>query len=479
MGGNLGTRSGPKRPDDDISLPPPSHDSRLWAASCRPVSTLSRFSSDLLFFQPDCRLFCPNGLTCALYRGSDESSRRHNELFIHTSSEAIHAHAATAPPVPVANHPGCAVTLPHVRECHRLDGDAPSAACVPPALHGRHIHVWVHGFRQRYFRVIGVASHLVHQLATSELATSQLAAQAGQAAQSAEGGVQRTQSASPCVLAFLWPCHSRKAAYALARADATRAAAHLRRTLQALAAAGCRVTLVAHSMGSRVALHALLADAYSPPRSLRGGNATAAASAAPAAEEAAVPPPSCAPPSCAPPSCAPPSCAEPSCAEPLCAELVLLGAAVDASCLSPGAEFDRARVRAAKVCALFSAHDEVLKAGFRWGEAVGGGGVASRALGLHGLLGRALPAATTNVDVSGSVGGHNPNSWLASPQVMAAIASSVPGASARPKSAAQHSCEQWSREQSWISMAQPQADFYDDDDQQSSDEDGFSDFCVL
>eukprot|EP00966_Prymnesium_polylepis_P045955 1063626-Prymnesium_polylepis.1 len=57
------------------------------------------------------------------------------------------------------------VSLPHVTRAWALPEEAAgSATTVPDALRGRRVFVWVHGFRQRYFRVIGVASHLAHRL---------------------------------------------------------------------------------------------------------------------------------------------------------------------------------------------------------------------------------------------------------------------------------------------------------------------------
>eukprot|EP00324_Dicrateria_rotunda_P009633 CAMPEP_0206175742 /NCGR_PEP_ID=MMETSP1474-20131121/55918_1 /ASSEMBLY_ACC=CAM_ASM_001110 /TAXON_ID=97495 /ORGANISM="Imantonia sp., Strain RCC918" /LENGTH=107 /DNA_ID=CAMNT_0053586219 /DNA_START=20 /DNA_END=339 /DNA_ORIENTATION=- len=106
--------------------------------------------------------------------------------------------SADAPPTLVVNRPRCVIALPHVPTAWAVtEGNVEALADdIPPMLHGRSIIVWVHGFRQRYFRVIGLASHLAHRLAATP-------ADAGQA---------------PTVLAFLWPCHKKRAAYARARA---------------------------------------------------------------------------------------------------------------------------------------------------------------------------------------------------------------------------------------------------------------------
>ena len=95
--------------------------------------------------------------------------------------------------------------------------------------------LWVHGFRQRYFRVVSVAHHLLKRFRDADAA-----------------------DAGPVVMPFLWPCHEHGLAYALARAEAQRSAPRLAATLAALrrARAG-RVAVVAHSLGCRTALAAL------------------------------------------------------------------------------------------------------------------------------------------------------------------------------------------------------------------------------
>lgn len=332
------------------ALPPPKYNDSLWAASCRPVSSLNEFTPYSLVFKPDCRLFCPNGLDCKLL-----GNQKHADLYIHTTKHAVKQAAASSPPTKVTNQALCPTLtippVPHVPECFAIPAEESAASAtgsphpLPTALHGRQVVVWVHGFRQRYFRVVNVAAHLLHRV---------------------EQGTSAPPPSPTIVLAFLWPCHARKAAYGLARADAVRAAPRLRALLHALNGASCDVRVIGHSMGCRVALQALLQD--------------------PGPEASA-----------------------------LCSQLHLLGAAVDAEALSAGGEFERSRIGAKAVSVYSSLHDEVLRAHFRLGEAISGRGASAGALGM------AAPpagiAGVDTVDVSESVGGHNPNLWLLSSQV--------------------------------------------------------------
>ena len=375
------------------ALPPPKYNDSLWAASCRPVSSLNEFTPYTLVFKPDCRLFCPNGLDCKLLR-----NQTHRDLFIHTTKHAVKQAAASSPPTKVTNQASCPTltvpTVPHVPECFAIQAEEATASAtgspppLPTSLRGRRVVVWVHGFRQRYFRVVNVAAHLLHRL--------------GQ-------GTSAPPPTSPIVLAFLWPCHARKAAYGLARADAMRAAPRLRALLRALHGAGCDVRVIGHSMGCRVALQALLQDTG----------------------------------------------AEPSV---LCSQLHLLGAAVDADALSAGGEFERGRIGAEAVSVYSSLHDEVLRAHFRLGEAISGRGASAGALGM------AAPpagiAGVDTVDVSESVGGHNPNLWLLSSQVTDRVFQGY-----SPTAPAQDTLEgDWSS----ASLPDPQEEEKDDDD----DDDG-------
>jgi hypothetical protein len=63
---------------------------------------------------------------------------------------------------------------------------------------------------------------------------------------------------APVVMGFIWPCHYKPTAYSKARIKADRAGKILRPILQMLRDRGNTTLIVAHSMGSRVALTALL-----------------------------------------------------------------------------------------------------------------------------------------------------------------------------------------------------------------------------
>lgn len=69
---------------------------------------------------------------------------------------------------------------------------------------------------------------------------------------------------APIIMGFVWPCHNKTTAYRKARDKADRAGAVLRPLLQALSARGNNTLIVAHSMGSRVALTALMETEPAP-----------------------------------------------------------------------------------------------------------------------------------------------------------------------------------------------------------------------
>ena len=330
-----------------VSIPPIRYSDHLWCASCREVSKLNAFSPHTLLYRPDCRLFCPDGPRCKLMRNEE-----HRALFLHVEPEQVQAEVTASPPTVVLNRPALDVgVLPRIPCCTALP--VTSAEELQQPLRGaQRIFVWVHGFRQGYLRVINVAAHLAHQL-----------------------GIQEGAAANTAVAAFLWPCHQKKLAYGLARRDARGAGQRLRLLLEALSAySSAEVVLVSHSMGCRVALHALAAP-------------------------------------------------QGTAAPPLCARLILLGGAVDAKSLAAGGEFERGRLRVTgDVIVSYSRHDETLAQHFWVGEATSGGGLWSTAIGLVGARG-CEHALVRSLDVSASVPGHNPNLWLKSSEVMHCITS--------------------------------------------------------
>ena len=296
-------------------IPAPQYSPHLWVVSCRKVSSCKSFNSESLCFQPDTRLFCNDGMCCKLLNNPDSE---HGRLFIHTTPGVIQKMAEAAPATVVINRPSLSVKLPHVPRAWALrattdaavseSASSASAVDIPEELAGRRVVVWVHGFRQRYFRVISVASHLAHQLGC----------QGGDGEGDEDGGT----ASRTVVLAFLWPSHCNKAAYGLARADAMRAAPRLTATLSALRAAGCCVTVIAHSMGCRVALTALTAEDTSTTAPSQPSTAASGAKVSVPTGEA---------------GCAP--------GAELCSHLFLLAAAVEANSLSVGGEFALERLR--------------------------------------------------------------------------------------------------------------------------------------
>ena len=338
---------------------------------------------------------------------------------MHLAPETLAAEAAASPPTVVVNKPSLEVgTIPRVPSCIALPL-ADAAQEMPQVLHtARRIFVYVHGFRQGFQRVINVASHLALRVGIDT--------HDGATYGTDEGG-------GSAVIAFLWPSHKRKFAYSLARSDAREAGLRLRLVLESLMARGSthsasgptdlEVVVVAHSMGCRVALHALLDDEQAPagfkPAGM-GGKPVGTGGGASASN----------------PNAAPHG------HPPLCSRLVLLGAAVDANVLAPSGEFPRSRLRVGReVIAAYSQHDETLSNYFWFGELASGGGLWSSALGLVGVRGiaeRGGDAAAggsgngsggdsdsgvllTSADMSESVGGHNPNLWLKSAAVLALI----------------------------------------------------------
>lgn len=204
----------------------PTYDEGLWIVSTRQVSSMRRFNEKTIVFQPDSRLFCPKGRDCELYRQGDDE---HVALYLHVSAKAISEANGESVHRVGSNLTLARERIPRVREYWILSGG------VPKRLVGRPIVVWVHGFRQRYGRVLHVASHLLHRLRSATCEISQL---------------------KLAVVAFLWPCHDKS--YANARADANEeAACRLANTLKTLRAATSTLVVVGHSLGSRVACRAL------------------------------------------------------------------------------------------------------------------------------------------------------------------------------------------------------------------------------
>jgi len=357
-------------------------------ASCRPTSSMSTFAAPgLLLFQPDTRLFCADGCGCQVAK----KFASHRELFIHTTVDAVRLAAARdlssrTPSTRIVNTSDGTddAALPYVQECWSIWEGMTSS--LPSAFVGKPVLVWVHGFRQRFFRVVSVAHHVLHHVREVLGADSEVV-----------------------VLSFLWPCHLQGLAYSKARRDADLAGERLRSVLIALRRSGCKVLLAGHSLGCRVSLRALTVSQEDKPAGASDGN--------PADSEER---------------------------EPLCNHLLLMAAAVPADALAPDGEFPRQTVDANQVTIMSSKHDEVLRNYFMMGE------MSSRvsllrspqkvsAMGLHGPLPSNIPG-TRWVDFSDCVSKHNPNLWLMQPRVRAVlvealrIALAVPLLQAMPES---------------------------------------------
>jgi len=222
-----------------------------------------------------------------------------------------------------------------------------------------HVVVYVHGFRQKW-KTVGPHGRLLLE------------------------PWPKLDHVPSAVIAFLWPSHTRN--YPAARAKATEAGRRLRGFLLALRHAGFHsVSIVAHSLGARVALTALSYD---------NQESTA-----------------------------------------LVCNLVLIGAAVTSDALSLRGEFPRRNVKASHLVVFFSRNDDILSSGsntalpsvFALGEffsqrcacdsqcvglgtLCGASAISVEALGAHGPVDAG--AVDECHDVSCEVKGHKPLSWL-------------------------------------------------------------------
>lgn len=287
-----------------------------------------------LLFQPDCRVFCLKG---PVHQG-----------MIHTTRDVVRAAAARDlrrhPPATVANAPpNTTVTIPYVRQCWSVPAEL-AGARLPAALQGRTVLIWVHGFRQLFYPVLNAGAHVLHRL---------------------NEGVEG-EGPRPAVMTFMWPAYQSKLAYSSARGNTPEAGARLKRLLQLLKQHGCRCVVAGHSMGCRVALHALLElDAVE--------------------------------------------------GEPLCDQLVLIAAAVSSNSLAPAGSFPRANISAARLTVVSSRQDDVLRDIFPKGELMSNLSMPS-ALGYEGPE-PPVPPSVEHLDASSSIAGHSPNVALLSWEV--------------------------------------------------------------
>lgn len=366
-------------------LPPPSYDQRLWLASCRPPRKLSVFAENMILFQPDCRMFCPEGPQCKLLRGTNET---HRQSFLHVSTEVLRAAGALdlnsrSPSTLVVNGDGTEtpVSLPFISQVWSLERRfATDATQLPDDLVGCTVILWVHGFKQRYFRVVSVAGHVLHRFRTHDVSDN-----CGNA---------------PVVLAFMWPSHLKAASYGRARSAADQAGTHLVQLLLHLRRLKCRTILIGHSLGCRVSLRAL--------------THTLAREETPA----------------------------------LCDHLILLAAAVASDALSDSGEFPANKLAVSALTVLSSTNDDVLKTSFALGEFVNSWQSMRPRMTFPSALGMVGPASQlpSNChweDVSSTVASHNPNLWLLQNSVLRHITAAVQGSVLTAVDAVQEGRLEW------------------------------------
>jgi pimeloyl-ACP methyl ester carboxylesterase len=99
---------------------------------------------------------------------------------------------------------------------------------LPDVLKNKQVLIFVHGHRTRFLKATAALSHL------------------------------SLRAPSATIVGYIWPAHSRKESYALARTKAsTEAADRLQALLIALQRLGNSIHIISHSMGARLTLHAL------------------------------------------------------------------------------------------------------------------------------------------------------------------------------------------------------------------------------
>jgi len=163
-------------------------------------------------------------------------------MYIHTSRDAVRAAAALdlssrSPPTQVVNAENLQVALPYIPRCWSLEAEhLTDVSVLPETLRNRAVIIWIHGFRQRFFRVASVAHHVLRRCTESS---------------------QSSDGSAPLVIPFLWPCHLKGVAYMRARDSADKSAQRLERLLHVLQLLSCHVVVLSHSLGCRLALRAL------------------------------------------------------------------------------------------------------------------------------------------------------------------------------------------------------------------------------
>ena len=334
-----GVSTGITRANDGSNVP--LYDHNVWIISCRRYRSMSQFASQVLLFQPDTRLFCHKGNAC---------------LIQHPDHMARYCHRIPVPQPCLATHSN-PHAIPLVQQTYELTADLDflnSGDLASRCPTGKNIIIYVHGHRTRYYRAIAVLDH-IRSICRDD---------------------KSLKLRDYIVMGFVWPCHSKKISYSLARAKVPQVAVILRNSILALQKAGNVVdAVISHSMGTRVALAAL--DSSIPDRS-----------------------------------------------SPAISKLFLLAAAVSRDALYR--EYLITNITARYIYNIFSNDDDVLASGFGWGELVSSLAVSSHIFGYGGealgLRGAVLPEDLlrdisdrfTDVDVSQDVHNHSIHAYLCS-----------------------------------------------------------------
>lgn len=358
----------------------PVHSPNFFIASCRTVSKMNEFAITNLIIQPDTTLICRHLNDCPLLKQAREGKPPNGRHL------AIYRHSAPtyAPPPRFWRHPipGARFVVP-----------VAEAETHPDLPRNRTVLVYVHGFRQRYWQVVGCGMHLLTRINGLRAVTE-------------EGGV--------AVVGFLWPSHRRN--YLLARAKSERAGKMLRETLNLLLSLGNTVHIFAHSLGCRVVMHAL--TDFTP---------TTIPAPAPISS---IPPPTF---PTTPPNSLPSLQNLPGTVSSI--DSVFLSApAIPVNALSQTGDFPATRIACKRIIVFHSSNDELLSSFFRLGEILPGIGQLSpitgtTALGLRGFADQPVPVKCVAFDVTQSVHSHHTHQWILSAEVMQVM---IPVLSGRP-----------------------------------------------
>jgi hypothetical protein len=268
----------------------PDYKSTVWAISCRPVSHTKHFSDLTLMFRPDTRLFCNKGQSCVV--PNDD----HHRMYCHALSNPKGASATPQNPHGVSGVE-CTWTLSGDKFVNdALDDDLPRDSKVV---------FYVHGHRTRFFKFTAALAHL--NLICNPTTHAE------------------TTHPPVHVVGFLWPCHGKKVSYGLARSKASNEGGRrFRHCIAAMQQRNNEVYIIAHSLGARVTLSALLPPLSSAERS----------------EIIELPKP--------------------------VQDVLLIGAALPSDAFVT--EFPRDRLHVLNTYNFLSAHDEVLAKGYGWAE---------------------------------------------------------------------------------------------------------------